>query len=943
MKLLLRNHQSPGDVLMLTAAVRDLHRANPSQFITAVETNCPQLWENNPRVVPLGTMGPPDRVIDCGYPLIHESNRRPFHFIHGFAQDLERQLGVPVPVSEFRGDVHLGPKEVDEPSPVELAGYSGRYWVVVNGGKLDLTAKWWPSDYFQTVVDHFAGRIQFVQCGNGFDWHPPLRRVISLVGRTDLRAFIRVVHHADGVICPVTFAMHLAAAVPAAVGRPLLRPCVVVAGGREPTHWEMYPHHQFFHTIGALDCCATGGCWKSRCQPVGDGDPSDHNLCPRPTRVGDGPFIAQCMTMITPQRVIDAMEIYCQRSDSVPTRAHDISDLPAERPTTRIVTEPEVVVRPNGVAVTIGTGHFAHMATLAAREVRAKTGLETIVLGDNEFAASGLAHPSLLKFRIFDLVSADHLLYFDADMVCLEHWDPRQYFGDRSIVAVRERMLDMIRREAFTWGVPAAEYFNAGMFIASAVHHRQWMRLAESLYPAGGEALLDQSPLNAARHRLGIPVRLLDRRYNWLGFGGNSLSLDAPVIMAHKLVPNRVEVNVDYLENRYDLFRPSIIMDDSEAARLVGKTFVMIRDGLASEEMHFREDGTVLLPAGAEDTGYWFVHVRGGRPTLALASEHEIIHEFVEMLGGSWASMRADRLVLIDEILHRDPPLTKETARSTADQFVSGISPYRGDRFNGRGIVICGGGEKYLPCAWVCIRMLRGMGCTLPIELWQLRTTEGDIRVEGALAKLGVRCVNAAKVRQQFPARYLSGWELKPYSILHSAFEQVLYLDADNVPVVDPSYLFESGPFADAGAVFWPDYGRLAPDADIWRICGVPYHNEPEFESGQMLIDKRRCWLALQLTMHLNEHSDFYYRYLHGDKDTFHMAWRMLGLKYAIVPHPIKSLSGTMCQHDFEGRRLFQHRNVPKWTLQQENRRVEGFEFEEQCLGFLRDLTAVLG
>ena len=67
--------------------------------------------------------------------------------------------------------------------------------------------------------------------------------------------------------------------------------------------------------------------------------------------------------------------------------------------------------------------------------------------------------------------------------------------------------------------------------------------------------------------------------------------------------------------------------------------------------------------------------------------------------------------------------------------------------------------------------------------------------------------------------------------------------------------------------------------------------------------------------MHLNEHSDFYYQYVHGDKETFHMAWRMLGQEYAMVPHPLHPLEGTMCQHDFEGRRVFQHRNMLKWSV----------------------------
>src|SRR5205085_2739777 len=41
-----------------------------------------------------------------------------------------------------------------------------------------------------------------------------------------------------------------------------------------------------------------------------------------------------------------------------------------------------------------------------------------------------------------------------------------------------------------------------------------------------------------------------------------------------------------------------------------------------------------------------------------------------------------------------------------------------------RGIVICAGGPRYLPCAWVCIKMLRHVGCELPIEIWHLGPAE---------------------------------------------------------------------------------------------------------------------------------------------------------------------------------------------------------------------------
>lgn len=318
--LILRNNLCPGDILMLTAAVRDLHKAYPGRFITDVQTPHPALWENNPYATRLNGQG---RVIDCHYPLIHHSNQRPYHFIHGFHQYLESVLNVRIPVTEFRGDIHLSAQERSWMNQVaEQFGHEGPFWLINAGGKTDYTAKWAPPGIYQDVVDHFRGRITFVQIGAKNDVHPVLRNVLNLVGKTDMRQMVRLMYHAQGVVCPVTFHMHLAAAVPTKNGT--LRPCVVLAGGREPAHWEQYPGHQFLHTIGQLDCCANGGCWRSRCQVVGDGDAKDkpEGLCKYPVmapgeiaingRTLSEAAYPKCLTMIGAKGVIDAIERYLQ-------------------------------------------------------------------------------------------------------------------------------------------------------------------------------------------------------------------------------------------------------------------------------------------------------------------------------------------------------------------------------------------------------------------------------------------------------------------------------------------------------------------------------------------------------------------------------------------------------------------------------------------------------
>ena len=200
-KLILVNSQSPGDILMLTAAVRDLHKAHPGKYITDVRTSCIELWQNNPYITNLNNATDAS-VIQCHYPLINMSNQRPIHFIYGFSNYIERQLNVRIPVTAYRGDIHMSVKEAVDPPQI-----SGKYWLVFAGGKKDFTCKWYYTGYYQEVVNRLKGKIHFVQCGqdNSSHWHPPLENVTNLVGKTSLRDIIKLMYHAEGVLCPVTF------------------------------------------------------------------------------------------------------------------------------------------------------------------------------------------------------------------------------------------------------------------------------------------------------------------------------------------------------------------------------------------------------------------------------------------------------------------------------------------------------------------------------------------------------------------------------------------------------------------------------------------------------------------------------------------------------------------------------------------------------------------
>lgn len=261
-RVLLTNNQSPGDVLMLTAAVKDLRTEYPNIRVN-VETTCPQLWEGNP-YLDLSLNRSNSQIVNAEYRLIHKSAQLPYHFIHGFRKDLERKLNLIIPPTTNVPSVFLNNSEIEAPSRIEELGHVGPYWIINAGGKKDYTAKWWNPDYAQELVDHYAGKMLFVQIGGrGKDhYHPELRGVVNLVGKTDLRQLMHLVWRSSGIICPVTMLMHLSAALPDRKGG--IRPCIVTAGGREPASWEAYNGHHYISKVGAIPCAANGGCWKSK-------------------------------------------------------------------------------------------------------------------------------------------------------------------------------------------------------------------------------------------------------------------------------------------------------------------------------------------------------------------------------------------------------------------------------------------------------------------------------------------------------------------------------------------------------------------------------------------------------------------------------------------------------------------------------------------------------
>jgi hypothetical protein len=309
---------------------------------------------------------------------------------------------------------------------------------------------------------------------------------------------------------------------------------------------------------------------------------------------------------------------------------------------------------------------------------------------------------------------------------------------------------------------------------------------------------------------------------------------------------------------------------------------------------------------------------------------------------------------------------TVEEARERVDEFLKAESGKRkAEGHTGRGIVVVGGGEKYLPGTYVLLRMLRHLGCTLPVEVWHLGPREMPVEWGARLAQYvghGGSIRDAYRVADKLEeedqigraspgmpvAATLYGYEAKLFALKWNRFEEVLLLDADNLPVRDPTFLFDEPEYQRHGAVFWPDHHHdtiwYAIGRDTWTAFGIPadeYRAEREHETGQILADKRRCWGCLSLcNWYAQNGRNWYFKFQLGDKDVPHMAWRKLRQEFALVPHgPLSDTPGCLIQTDFAGQRLFQHRIGLKFKLPASaNRHSPGFIGEDLCLGWLAEI-----
>lgn len=356
-QIVFHNRQAIGDILMFTTAVRDFKKRYPFVDVK-VQSTAGHLWDHNPNlyrgefqdiVDPLEGLSKPNdmqkleatkearklaisqdrplRVYIGPGKLTNMSNRTDLHFANAYRMSMEMMLGLPpIPQGPIRPDIYMTEKEYAAPPLIE-----GKYWIITAGEKGDWTAKTWPPSYFQKLVD-LLPEITFVQIGMAGHPHVALKgdNVINYIGKTQdrdtgIRKLFNLFNWCEGSIGLVSFQMHLAAGFG--------KPCVVIAGAREPISFTRFPGHRYLAKDGTLNCTINEqgepiSCWYC-----------DKKRCPYLVDI-DGHETPKCVAMVEPVDVANAVLDYYDggRLDmDVPARRSGLINVVTDSPDRDIV------------------------------------------------------------------------------------------------------------------------------------------------------------------------------------------------------------------------------------------------------------------------------------------------------------------------------------------------------------------------------------------------------------------------------------------------------------------------------------------------------------------------------------------------------------------------------------------------------------------------------
>lgn len=257
------------------------------------------------------------------------------------------------------------------------------------------------------------------------------------------------------------------------------------------------------------------------------------------------------------------------------------------------------------------------------------------------------------------------------------------------------------------------------------------------------------------------------------------------------------------------------------------------------------------------------------------------------------------------------PNRDKEALRNSHAEFVAAIpkKPPTG-AFSGTGAVYVTGG-KYVPIMLISLRMLRRVSPSVPVEVFFGTKDEYEPDLcENVLPSLNAKCLVLEDIygRDFFDNFDIQGYQFKALAILASSFENVVFLDSDNIAIQNIEQCIYQEPFLSQKYIVWPDYWFRTTSPHFYDIAAIKLGErvrgnlsvtdpslipqadlenaipDKSSESGQLMLSKIAHYDSLLLATYYNLYGyTAYYPLLtqggggEGDKETFIAAALALG------------------------------------------------------------------
>ncbi|KAI8613525.1 mannosyltransferase putative-domain-containing protein [Chytriomyces sp. MP71] len=226
------------------------------------------------------------------------------------------------------------------------------------------------------------------------------------------------------------------------------------------------------------------------------------------------------------------------------------------------------------------------------------------------------------------------------------------------------------------------------------------------------------------------------------------------------------------------------------------------------------------------------------------------------------------------------------------------------------GLVLTGGSRHFYMLSHLILSLRREWNISLPVEVFY--AGPGDMNEEMVASLNTIPGVKALDLTKFFPERTkgMGGWSVKPYAMLASSFQTVLFVDADVLFFQSPLLALESSAYRETGLLFFQDrfyrdetsqntpklFNRMNrhvsnyaksmrfTNALTWDLTAGTY----KMDSGFVVMDKGRLGnlFALLLTAKMNTwpevetlHAETY-----GDKESFFFATEALRTPYKFNP-----------------------------------------------------------